>query len=56
MPGVGQYQGTELKMKEKLQEKAIRLKNFMPSHASVLKEINDLKILNLKDFITLQKK
>ena len=27
----------------------------MPSNASVLKEMNELKILRLKDFITLQK-
>lgn len=38
---------------EKLQEKDIRLIKFIPSNASVLKEMNELKILKIKDFITL---
>ena len=50
----GQYQGTEFKKIETLQEKAIRIIKFLPSNAPVSKEMQKLKILKLKDFITLQ--
>ena len=50
----GQYQGTELKKIETLQEKAIRIIKFLPNNAPVSKEVHKLRILKLKDFITLQ--
>ena len=51
----GQYQGTEFKkIIETLQEKAIRIINFLPNNAPVSKEMHKLRILKLKDFITLQ--
>ena len=39
---------------ETLQEKAIRIIKFLPSNAPVSKEMHQLRILKLKDFITLQ--
>ena len=42
------------KKKEMLQEKAIRIINFLPNNAPVSKEMHKLRILKLKDFITLQ--
>ena len=42
------------KKKEILQEKAIRIINFLPNNAPVSKEMHKLRILKLKDFITLQ--
>ena len=50
----GQYQGTEFKKIKILQEKTIRIIKFLPSNAPVSKETHKLKILKLKDFITLQ--
>ena len=50
----GQYQGTEYKKIETLQEKAIRIIKFLPNNAPVSKEMHKLRILKLKDFITLQ--
>ena len=50
----GQYQGTEFKIIETLQEKAIRIIKFSPNNAPVSKEVHELRILKLKDFITLQ--
>ena len=50
----GQYQGTELKKIETLQEKAIRIIKFLPNNAPVSKEVHKLRILKLKNFITLQ--
>ena len=50
----GQYQGTEFKKIETLQEKAIRIIKFLPNNAPVSKEMHKLRILKLKDFITLQ--
>ena len=49
----GQYQGTEFKKIEALQKKVIRIIKFLPSNAPVSKEIHKLRILKLKDFITL---
>ena len=37
-----------------MQEKAIRIIKFLPNNAPVSKEMHKLKILKLKDFITLQ--
>ena len=37
-----------------MQEKAIRIIKFLPNNAPVSKEIHKLRILKLKDFITLQ--
>ena len=54
MPGVGTIQGTEFKKIETLQEKAIRIIKFLPNNAPVSKEMHKLRILKLKDFITLQ--
>ena len=39
---------------EKLQEKAIKIINFLPNDALVTKTMKEFKILKLKDFITLQ--
>ena len=39
---------------EKLQEKTIQIIKFLPNNAQVLKEMHRLKIIKLKDFITLQ--
>ena len=39
---------------EKLQEKTIQIIKFLPNNAQVLKEMHKLKIIKLKDFITLQ--
>ena len=50
----GQYQGTEFKKIETLQEKAIRIIKFLPNNAPVSKEMHKLRILKLKDFITLR--
>ena len=50
----GQYQGTEFKKIKTLQEKAVKIINFLPNSAPVSKEMHKLKILKLKDFITLQ--
>ena len=50
----GQYQGTEFKKIEALQEKAIRIMRFLPNNATVSGEMHKLRILKLKDFITLQ--
>ena len=41
------------KKKEKLQEKAIRTIKFVHNDAFITSEMKELKILNLKDFITL---
>ena len=49
-----QYQGNKFKKAEKVPEKAIRIIKFLPNNAPVLKEMHKLKILKLKDFITLQ--
>ena len=37
-----------------MQEEAIRLMKFFSNDASVTKEMKELKILKLKDFVTLQ--
>ena len=50
----GQYQGTEFKKIEALEEKAIRIIKFLPNNAPVSTEMHKLRILKLKDFITLQ--
>ena len=50
----GQYQGTEFKKKETLQKKAIRIITFSPNNAPVSKEMHKLRILKLKDFVTLK--
>ena len=50
----GQYQDTEFRKIETLQEKAIRIIKFLPNNAAVSKEMHKLRILKLKDFITLQ--
>ena len=49
----GQYQGTEFQKIENFQEKA-RIIKFLPNNAPILKEMNKLKILKPKDFITPQ--
>ena len=49
-----QYQGAEFKKIETLHEKAIRIITFLPSNAPVSKEMHELRVLKLKDFITLQ--
>ena len=41
---------------ETLQEKAIRIIKFLPNNAPASKEMHKLRILKLKDFITLQNK
>ena len=50
----GQYQGTEFKKIETLQEKAIRIINFLPDNAPFSEEMRKLRILKLIDFITPQ--
>ena len=50
----GQYQGTEFKKIETLQEKAIRIIKFLPNNAPVSKEMHKLRILKQKDVIRLQ--
>ena len=50
----GQYQGTEFKKTETLHEKAIRIIKFLPNNAPISKEMHYLRVLKLKDFITLQ--
>ena len=49
-----QEHSNELKKKGKLQEKTIRIIKFLPNDALVTKSMKELKILRLKDFITLQ--
>ena len=49
----GQEHSNEFKNIEKFQEKAIKIK-FLPNDALVMKTMNELKILKLKDIITLQ--
>ena len=46
----GQYQGTEFKIIETVQEKAIRIIKLLPNNAPVSKEMYKLRILKLKDF------
>ena len=50
----GQDQNEEIKKIEKLQEKAIRIINLLPLNAPVEKQIYEMNILKLKDFIMLQ--
>ena len=50
----GQYQGTAFKKSETLLKNAIRIMKFLRNNAPVSKEINILRILKLKDYITLQ--
>ena len=50
----GQDQSEEFKKIEKLQEKAISIINFLPLNAPVEKQIYEMNILKLKDFIMLQ--
>ena len=50
----GQDQSEEFKKIEKLQEKAIRIVNFLPLNATVEKQMYEMNILKLKDFIMLQ--
>ena len=50
----GQDQNEEFKKIEKHQEKAIRIVNFLPLNAPVEKQIYEMNILKLKDFIMLQ--
>ena len=50
----GQDQNEEFKKIEKLQEKAIRIISFLPLNAPVEKQIYEMNILKLKDFIMLQ--
>ena len=38
---------------EKLQEKAIRIINFLPLNATVEKQMHEMNIIKLKDFIML---
>ena len=47
----GPDQNEEFKKIEKLQEKAIRIINFLPLNAPVAKQIYEMNILKLKDFI-----
>ena len=55
MPGVGTIpRHNEFKKIEILQEKAIRIKKFIPNNAPVSKEKHKLRILKLKDFIILK--
>ena len=48
----GQEHSNKFKKIEKLQEKAIKIIKFLPNDAP--KTMKELKILKLKDFITLQ--
>ena len=50
----GQYQDSEFRKIENLEEKAIRITKFLPNNAPVFKEMHKLKILKVKDFITIQ--
>ena len=50
----GQDQNEEFKKIERLQEKAIRIINFLPLNAPVEKQIYEMNILKLKDFLMLQ--
>ena len=50
----GQNQNEEFKKIEELQEKAMRIINFLPSNAPVEKQMYDMIIIKLKDFIMLQ--
>ena len=50
----GQDQNEEFKKIEKLQEKVIRIINFLPLNPPVEKQIYKMNILKLKDFIMLQ--
>ena len=50
----GQDQNEEFKKIEKLQEKAIRIISFLPLNATVEKQMYEMNILKLKDFIMLQ--
>ena len=50
----GQDQNEEFKKIEKLQEKAIRIINFIPLNPPVEKQIYEMNILKLKAFIMLQ--
>ena len=52
LPNLGQEHSNEFKKIEKLQEKAIKIIKFLPNDAP--KTMKELKILKLKDFITLQ--
>ena len=49
----GQDQNEEFKKIEKLQEKAIRIINFLPLNAPAEKQIYEMNILKLKDLIML---
>ena len=48
----GQYQGTEFKKIETLQEKAIRIIKFLPNNAPVSKEMHKLRVLKLSLYRT----
>ena len=50
----GQDQNKKFKKIEKLQEKAIRIINFLPLNAPVGKQMYEMNVLKLKDFIILQ--
>ena len=50
----GQEHSNEFKKIEKLQEKAIKIIKFLPNDAPMTKTMKELKILKLKDFLTLQ--
>ena len=50
----GQDQNEEFKKIERLQEKAIRIINFLPLNAPVEKQIYEMNIIKLKDFLMLQ--
>ena len=50
----GQGQNEEFKKIETLQEKAIRIMNLIPWNAPVEKQVDEMNILKLKDFIMLQ--
>ena len=49
-----QEHSDELEKIEKLQEKAIKIIKFLPNNAPVTKTMKELKVLKLKDLITLQ--
>ena len=50
----GQDQNEEFKKIEKLQEKSLRIINLLPLNTPVEKQMYEMNILKLKDFITLQ--
>ena len=50
----GQDQNEEFKKIEKLQEKGIRIISFLPLNVTVKKQMYEMNILKLKDFIMLQ--